>query len=184
MHILENKHIKLRALEPSDLEALFDIENDSSLWNLSDTLVPYSRDLLTKYLEESTKDLYEAKQLRLAISPKGSEELVGLIDLFHFEPHHLRAGIGVVVKKNHQLKGIATQAIELMTEYAFRFLGLHQVFAHVPMNNPASRRLFENSGFIHSGTLKEWMKDENSYTDVSIYQRVNPEHIQTNPEQE
>jgi diamine N-acetyltransferase len=177
VHILENKHIKLRALESIDLEALFEIENDSNLWNISDTLAPFSRDLLSKYLEESGKDIFEAKQLRLAISPNGSEELIGLVDLFQFEPHHRRAGLGIIVRKDKQLKGIATDAVELMTQYAFRFLGLHQVFAQVPANNPGSRRLFENKGFTLSGTLREWMKDKDGFTDVLIYQLMNPEHI-------
>ena len=176
MYILENKHIALRALEPSDLDALFEIENDSAMWNISDTLVPYSRDLLSKYIEESTKDIFEAKQVRLAISPNGSDELIGLIDLFQFEPHHRRAGMGIFVRKDHQQKGIATQAIDLMTRYAFQILGLHQVFAHVPVNNPGSQRLFENSGFAISGTLKDWAKDKNVYTDVLIYQLMNPEN--------
>ncbi len=177
MHILENKHIKLRALEPKDLDALFEIENDFGLWDISDTLAPFSRDLLSKYLEESGKDIFEAKQLRLAISPNGSEELIGLVDLFQFEPHHRRAGLGIIVRKDKQLKGIATDAVELMTQYAFRFLGLHQVFAQVPANNPGSRRLFENKGFTLSGTLREWMKDKDGFTDVLIYQLMNPEHI-------
>ena len=121
MKLLENKHIKLRSLEPKDLEDLFEIENDSTIWDMSDTLAPFSRDLLSKYLEESGKGIFEAKQLRLAISPNGSEELIGLIDLFQFEPHHRRAGIGIIVKKDHQLKGIATNAVELIAQYAFRF---------------------------------------------------------------
>ena len=170
-------------MEPVDLDALFEIENDSTMWNISDTLVPYSRDLLSKYLQESVKDIFEVKQVRLAISPKESEELIGLVDLFQFEPHHRRAGIGIIVKKDHQQKGIATHAVQLMTQYAFRFLGLHQVFAHVPLNNPGSQRLFENSGFTLSGTLKEWMKDKSGYTDVMIYQMMNPENTITNQEQ-
>ncbi len=177
MKLLENKHIKLRSLEPKDLEDLFEIENDSTMWDMSDTLAPFSRDLLSKYLEESGKDIFEAKQLRLAISPNGSEELIGLIDLFQFEPHHRRAGIGIIVKKDHQLKGIATNAVELIAQYAFRFLGLHQVFAQVPANNAGSRRLFEKKGFTLSGTLREWKKDKNGFTDVLIYQLMNPEHI-------
>ena len=53
MQLLKNDIIKLRALEREDLDSLFEIENDSALWTVSDTLAPYSRDLLTKYLDES-----------------------------------------------------------------------------------------------------------------------------------
>ena len=182
MNLLENKHIKLRALEPDDLDGLFNIENDSSLWEISDTRAPYSRELLSEYLKEASKDIYEVKQLRLVISPNGSDELIGLIDLFQFEPHHRRAGMGIIIKKEHQSQGIATQAVELMKQYAFKFLSLNQIFAHVPSSNPGSKRLFENSGFILSGTLKDWMKENDGYSDVYIYQLLNPENTKTNGE--
>lgn len=175
MQLLENKNIVLRALEPQDLDSLFEIENDVALWPISDTLVPFSRDLLSKYLEESGKDIFEAKQLRLAISPAGRNDLIGLVDLFQFEPHHGRAGIGILVKNDHQGKGIATQAVDLMTNYAFRILGLNQVFAQIPANNSKSQQLFEKSGFTRSGTLKKWMKENDEFTDVLIYQLMNPE---------
>lgn len=182
MYLLENKNIKIRALEPNDLEDLFTIENDSSLWDISDTRAPYSRELLSKYLEESSKDIYEAKQLRLVISPKVSDELIGLVDLFQFEPHHKRAGLGIVVKKEYQGQGIATQTIELMSQYAFKFLGLNQVFAHVPSENPGSRRIFEKSGFTQTGTLQAWRKGRNGYSDVCLYQLLNPENSRTKGE--
>ena len=91
--------------------------------------------------------------------------------------------MGIFVRKDQQQKGIATQAVDLMTRYAFHILGLHQVFTHVPVNNHGSQRLFENSGFAISGTLKDWMKDENGYTDVLIYQLMNPENAKMKQEQ-
>ena len=46
MGLLENDKIKLRALEPDDLDLLFSVENSSDLWGISNTLTPFSRDLL------------------------------------------------------------------------------------------------------------------------------------------
>ena len=175
MHTLENENIVLRALEPEDLDILFDIENDKSLWQISNTLAPYSRDLLKKYIEGSHKDIYEARQLRLAISPVYGTDLIGLIDLFEFEPQHNRAGVGILVRENFQGKGIASQALELVLEYAFNQLDLHQVFAHIPANNNQSRRLFEKMGFKRSGTQRDWIRSNNQFLDVDLYQIINSE---------
>jgi diamine N-acetyltransferase len=175
MYTLENENIVLRALEPEDLDILFDIENDKSLWQISNTLAPYSRDLLKKYIEGSHKDIYEARQLRLAISPVRSTDLIGLIDLFEFEPQHNRAGVGILVRENFQGKGIASQALELVLDYAFNQLDLHQVFAHIPANNNQSRRLFEKMGFKRSGTQKDWIRSNNEFLDVDLYQFINSE---------
>ncbi len=175
MYNLENNNIVLRALEPEDIDVLFDIEHAKSLWPVSNTLAPYSRDLLKKYIERSHKDIYEARQLRLAISPIHDTQLIGLIDLFEFEPQHNRAGVGILVRKNFQGKGIASQALELMLDYAFKQLELHQVFAHIPANNDQSRRLFEKMGFTRSGTQKDWIRTNNDFLDVDLYQIINSE---------
>ena len=82
MITLQGKNIYLRALEPEDLEFIFAIENDESIWELSNTQTPYSRFLIRQYLENANQDIYEAKQLRLAICNNDDFKAIGLIDLF------------------------------------------------------------------------------------------------------
>jgi diamine N-acetyltransferase len=173
MQFLENKHIVLRALEPEDLDSLFDVENDRSLWQVSNTLAPFSRHLLEQYISKAHQDIFEARQLRLAISPKNNKLLLGLIDLFDFDPQHRRAGIGIVILKEHQNNGFASQALGLMRDYAFDHLDLHQVFAHIPSNNGQSRRLFERAGFEHAGTQRDWIRSGREFLDVELYQSIN-----------
>ena len=51
MVVLQGSHIMLRPLELNDLSFLYAIENDKSLWELSETKTAYSKDILQKYLE-------------------------------------------------------------------------------------------------------------------------------------
>ena len=67
MESLKGGHVILRALEPEDLEFLYQIENDTNIWEISGTVKPYSRKTLQRYLENAHLDIYEAKQLRLCI---------------------------------------------------------------------------------------------------------------------
>ena len=67
MTTLKGNNIYLRALEPEDLEFIYKIENNESIWEVSNTQTPYSRFLIRQYLENAHQDIYEAKQLRLAI---------------------------------------------------------------------------------------------------------------------
>jgi diamine N-acetyltransferase len=79
---LENKIIKLRALEVSDLELLYSWENDTSLWSTGATIAPFSKHVLMKYLETAHLDIYETKQLRLMIDLKTENyRTIGAIDL-------------------------------------------------------------------------------------------------------
>ena len=59
--------IRLRAIEPEDLDLLYRIENDRELWNVGTTNVPYSRYTLHDYLATSCDDIYADKQVRMVI---------------------------------------------------------------------------------------------------------------------
>ena len=124
---LRGEKIFLRALEPEDLDFLYALENDPDIWEVSGTLTPYSRKVLSQYLEGAHRDIYEVRQLRLAICTPDNT-CVGMIDLFDFDPRHLRAGIGIVISEgSNRNKGYGSEALSLICAYGFRVLGLHQV---------------------------------------------------------
>lgn len=174
MKILENKSISLRAPELEDLDLLFIWENEPSIWQVSGTLAPFSRFVLKQYLEHAGKDIYEAKQLRLMIQLKNTHRPVGAVDLFDFEPHHRRAGIGILIADpSDRRKGYAREALETMIEYCFHVLHLHQVYCNIAAGNSASIRLFEEAGFKESGKKKDWLFEGSSYLDELLYQKLN-----------
>ena len=66
---MKYKDIMLRALEPEDLELLYEWENNEIYWTLSNTVAPFSKFILKRYLENSHKNIYETGQLRLDDRP-------------------------------------------------------------------------------------------------------------------
>lgn len=177
MKLLENDIISLRALESQDLDLLFSIENDPLFWEVSNTLAPYSRQLLGQYLKNADQDIFEAKQLRLVIAGKEDKTVLGLVDLFDFNPHHQRAGIGILILKKHQQNGYALNALEVLLRYAFEHLDIHQLYANIPVSNKNSLRLFEKLNFIEVGIQKDWIKVKGRFQDVALLQLINPNHI-------
>ena len=173
MQILKNNIITLRALEPEDLDFLFSTENNSDFWEVSSTQTPFSKFLLKKYLANAQQDIYEARQLRLVIMDTTTNEILGLVDLFDFNPQHQRAGVGILILKKYQNKGFASEALKIITKYAFSSLNLHQVFANIPASNANSIALFEKLKFIKIGRQKDWIFSEGSFKDVHIYQLLN-----------
>lgn len=170
---LKGEHIYLRALEPEDLEFVYNIENDTSLWYLSDTQTPYSRFLIKQYLENAQQDIFEAKQLRLAIC-NFENDTIGLIDVFDFDIKNKRAGIGILIQnKENRNQGYGKEALELLVNYCFQTLHLHQVYANISENNRASLKLFETNGFIKIGLKNDWSFDGETYTNEYLLQRIN-----------
>ncbi|MCD8179744.1 MAG: GNAT family N-acetyltransferase [Tannerellaceae bacterium] len=171
--LLQNEHIRLRALEPEDLELLYKWENDTLLWGKGDTVSPYSRYALKQYISASHRGIYELKQQRMMIEQLERSETIGAIDIYEFDVHNKKAGIGIVVDHAARGCGYATQALQLTVDYAFGFLGLHQVYAYIAVDNQPSINLFTRSGFICSGILKDWIVSSEGYKDVVLYQKIN-----------
>lgn len=174
MKILENRNISLRAPEPEDLDLLYLWENEPSVWQVSGTLTPFSRYILKQYLENAGKDIYEVKQLRLMIQLKSNHRPLGAVDLFDFDPHHRRAGLGILIAEaSDRRQGYAREALETMLSYCFEVLHLHQLYCNIAAGNSASIKLFKEAGFQESGRKKEWLYDGSTFEDEFIFQKIN-----------
>ena len=175
MITLKGPNLYLRALEPEDLEFVHGIENDEAIWNVSNTQTPYSKFLIRQYLENAHQDIYEAKQLRLAICKNNSEKAIGLIDLFDYDPRNKRAGIGIVIQNlTERGKGYGAESVELLINYCFNQLNLHQLYANIGVENETSIKLFTTFGFQNVGIKKDWNLIENSFQDEALFQLINP----------
>lgn len=169
--MLADERILLRAPEPEDLDTLYRWENDTKLWQYGNTMAPLSKYILREYIRESAKDIYTTRQLRLMIVLQENPAVpVGAVDLFDFDPLHLRAGVGILMDEKFRQQGLAVNSIQLVLEYARIQLGLHQLYCHITSNNLASIQLFERMGFIQTGSKKHWTRIGTGWHDELIYQ--------------
>ena len=170
---MKGEKVLLRAMEPYDVDLLYDWENDSNNWRVSNTLAPFSKHILHEYVL-STQDIYSARQLRLIIQEIETSTAVGCIDLFDFDPLHQRAGVGILVaKEKDRQNGFASEALELMIHHAFTAIDCHQLYCNVAVTNTASIKLFEKNGFEVCGTKKQWIKGAESWVDEHMMQLIN-----------
>jgi len=172
MITLKGEHIYLRALEPEDLEFIYEIENNEDIWEISNTQTPYSKYLIKQYLENAHKDIFEVKQLRLVISSYTNEAL-GMIDLFDFDFKNSRAGIGVLVKDSiNRKKGFGKEALQLLINYSFKHLNLHQLYCNISEDNQASIKLFTSQGFNEIGLKKDWNFTNGNFKNEYLFQLI------------
>ncbi|MGK0324880.1 MAG: diamine N-acetyltransferase [Polaribacter sp.] len=170
MKILKGEHIILRALEPEDLDFLYQIENNESFWEISHTQTPFSKYILRQYLENAHLDIYESKQLRFLIEEKSTKKQVGMIDLFDFNPQHKRAGIGILIHPYFERKGFASETLSILINYSFSHLQLHQLYANITSSNSKSLALFKKHKFEEVGVKKDWILSEGKFKDEVLFQ--------------
>lgn len=170
--MLKNERILLRGVEPGDVDYLFISENDTSLWKVSDTLIPFSRNTLKNYAE-SVHDLNAQGQFRFIIENRSSGKPIGMVDLYDFNPIHRRVGIGIVITDEASRKeGLATESIQLIVQYTREVLQLKQLFCSIHSSNTPSLCLFEKLGFVQVGERKDWFKTKDGWESELLYQLI------------
>ena len=156
--------IRLRAIEPEDLELVCQIENDEQQMEWGANNVPLSRYTVRQYLVEQKNDIYQDGQVRLIVEADG--KAVGICDLCAFEPRHLRAEVGIVILRDHRRRGIAMSALRQLATYAAK-LRLRSLYAYVSEENQPAQNLFQSAGYTVSGKLQRWLEGE---TPAILYQ--------------
>src|SRR5512138_2332495 len=171
--MLKADDIRLRAVEPGDIDILYEWENDPGVWHVSNTLAPYSRFQIEQYVLNAANDVFGTRQLRLMIDHRHGNNTwsaAGSIDLFEIDPLNRRAGVGILIAGPLRNQGIASQAIEAMVGYAADTLMLHQLYCNISEDNLQSIHIFEKAGFVRCGEKKEWLITPLGWKDEYLYQ--------------
>lgn len=170
---IKSQYIYLRAIESSDLDLIYVLENDISIWKISNTITPFSKDVIELYLQSAQQDIYTNKQLRLLICLNETNQPIGTIDLFEFDPMNLRVGVGILIFESHRNNGYAAESIEVIKQYTKNILLLNQLYCNINATNNESVKLFEKCGFEKIGLKKQWNRVSlNQFEDEIIYQLI------------
>lgn len=145
--MLEAADLKLRNLALSDLDFLLALENDKSLWSVSDTKEKFTRKQIKEYIQASYVDIEIAGQFRYLIEYKGTP--IGCADLHNYSKYFNTAEIGIVIIKDFRERGLAKKALKLLILNAFNMLNIHQLKAIINKDNTASISLFTSLNFAY-----------------------------------
>lgn len=170
-NLLSQGDVSLRAVEPEDATYLFEVENDCSVWEYGDTVVPFSMAVLKEYAKNQIDDPFISGQLRLIIDVRKESSCVGILDFYDISAIHRHAKIGIYISKKFRDKSYATSAIKIAIGYA-RFLGLKNLMAITTPQNVASRKLFEGCGFSQCGCVRSWRSSINGSQDIVLLQNI------------
>lgn len=80
---------------------------------------------------------------------------IGTVSLFEINPHHKTADLGIVIgDKEYWGKGVATEVINTVKEYAFNTLVIERISAEVEEENLPMKKVFEKTSFEQDGIFR------------------------------
>lgn len=174
MRLLENDNIRLRPVEATDVDVILEFENDSSEWRSASTVAPYSRRQIEEYVAAYRADIYSERQLRLIVERKDDMKVIGLVDLYDYNPVNARAMVGIYIESDSRHMGVGEEALALLAQYAGLHIGMHQLAAVIAEDNVASLSLFKAAGYTTCGKLRSWYarNERRGYADAYIVQKL------------
>lgn len=168
--MLSSDSITLRAVEPSDADFMYAIENDTVCWRYGENVAPLSRKILREYALTYDANPFSAGQLRLIITETGTGIQVGVIDLYEISRMHGRAFIGIYIMPDFREKGYAEEALRLLERYSVKVLRLRMLAARIESSNLPSLALFEARHFNCVAVIPDWfISDEGELSSLHVY---------------
>lgn len=173
---MQNEIVTLRALEPSDLDFIYNLENDIDNFEFGNSSISsISKYTLSQYIENAHQNIVEAGQYRWVIVEKSSNKSIGIVDLYEYDGINQRAGVGIIVNKQYREKGFASSVMELLIKYSESTLNLNSLFCQIEVGNNKSEELFLKFNFEKTGEFKQWNIRGSKKYNVNFYQLILPQ---------
>ncbi len=165
--------MRIRPIEPEDLDFIYTMENSPELWECSDSDAPYSRHALREYLQ-NLRPVAECGELRMVIETHidATPLSAGLIELLNISPLNSRAEIGIAIHKDFRNQSLGSRALHLIENIAANRLRLHMLYAYVAESNQPAFHFFTQAGYKHTATLSDWHFKHGEYEDARLMQKI------------
>lgn len=172
--MITGERISLHRLAEEDVtQEYVDWMNDIEVVRYTESrFYQHSKESTLSFVRSVTNDFNYA----FAIVDNETKQHIGNIKIGNINPNHKNADVGLIIgRKEFWGKGIATEAIRLCADFAFRELKLHRLWAGLYASNKGSAKAFEKAGFSLEGTKREAALLDGQWVDCWIYGLVNHE---------
>jgi ribosomal-protein-serine acetyltransferase len=165
--------INLRELSIDDATNIVNLMSYDIAKYLYEVPYPYKIDDALNFIKSSYNNFRLHKAITFAIEYKNKSQsnqlLVGTIGIKDIDYVNKKANIGYWIGKQYQGKGIATECVKLVVNYAFDVLELEEISAYVFPDNNSSIRVLEKNGFVKTKEVNEYHPMSNSYRNSLVY---------------
>ncbi len=130
--------------------------------------------LAKSFAAKKVKQSLANEEFVYLLKEKGSHQLVGIIYIKELDWEIKRGEFAYCIGYQFEEKGLTTKAVRLLSEYAFKTLGLKTLRIIVNESNISSIKVATNNNFTWKETLlKEYTPPGEDTLDMELYELYN-----------
>ena len=157
--IIETERLRLRPPAPQDAETIFAAYAQDPVVTRFLVWAPHNSIAVTRqFIIICIASWQSARAFAYVLTSRASGQVIGMLEV---RPAGYRANIGFVLARAHWGQGIMPEAVRAVVELALSSLALFRVDATCDVDNQASVRTLEKSGFIKEGRLARYLVHPN-----------------------
>ncbi len=170
---MEDGRIYLRLMTRDDTENIIKWRNNDVVRSQFIYQKLFTKESHEKWIETM---IDTGKVVQMVIMLVEGDRPIGSVYVRDIDMEHKKGEYGVFIGEEDCLgKGYGTEAAELMTEYAFEYIGLHKLMLRVYADNERAIRSYEKAGFEKEAYLKDDVYVQGQYRDIVLMARINNE---------
>ena len=152
---LSTSRLALRPLAESDVADVFNVFSDPVVMRYWDGPLMKTFQDAMQYIDQIHQGFRRRELFQWGIAEAATDTVVGTCTLTRFSAIHRRSEIGFALRRIQWGKGLGSEAVGALIEFAFDTVSLHRIEADVDPRNDRSLRLLERFGFRREGLLRE-----------------------------
>jgi len=165
--VMETERLRLRRIEPKDLEDLFEMRTESGLIEFTDNVLDKTREETKIYMEKMHQGVTDGEFIIWAMEHKETGKVIGTISIWNIRWEEMTAELGYGMNSSYQKRGYMQEALRMITDYVFEKMNLQVIEAYTEEKNSSSRRLLERLHFRETG-----MEDDQGINSERVYHMV------------
>ncbi len=164
--------LAFRAWGPDDVAAVHRMVQDPQIPRFLSIPPNHTVEGVARWIGSRDEAMASGTDISLAITDAATGELLGSISLELSADDPAIGEIGYWIAAPARGSGVATRAVALLTEWAFRELPLARLEITTHEDNLASQRVAENNGFVREGVLRAWREQHGERIDLVMFSRL------------
>jgi ribosomal-protein-alanine N-acetyltransferase len=176
--VLETARLILRKVTMDDLQDVFAYASDDDVtrflrWGPHKTL-----EETESYICEVLGEYKAGKDGPWGVEYRQTGRVIGSIHLMAISAQHRKAEIGFALSRSYWRRGLMSEALARVLDYAFGSIGLNRIGAFCLVDNRAGMRFLEKVGMKQEGVLREYVYQKGAFRDFGVYSVLKREYEQ------